>query len=216
LNEFEAVTLNNWPLRVRQPAGPGPHPTALLLHGLTGDENVMGIFATRLPQEYLVVSPRGLFPSTGGGFSWLEKNFGAWPHLEDFQGPISKLHSLLDHCQVEFGDDFSSVHILGFSQGTALAYGFALTSPMRVNTVSGLAGFLPTGVADLAAEEPLAGKKAFVTHGTKDDLVPVDRARHAVKILKMAGAEVVYCEADVGHKLDAGCFRALGHFHKSL
>ncbi len=216
MNTFEAHQLDNWPLRVRQAKGPGPYPTALLLHGLTGDENVMGIFASRLPAEYLVVSPRGLFKSPGGGFSWLENNFGAWPHIDDFQAPMKSLLALLDRCQTHFDENFSAVHVMGFSQGTALAYGFALTYPEKVITISGLAGFLPTGTEDLAEGTPLAGKKAFVTHGTQDEMVPVDRGRHAVKVLKKAGAEVVYCEADVGHKLDAGCFRALEHFHKNL
>ena len=216
MNDFEPLTLDNWHLRVRRPSGPEPGPVALLLHGLTGDENVMGIFASRLPKEYLIISPRGLFSSPSGGYSWLEKEFGAWPHIDNFHEPLNRIISLLDLCHANFVGDFSAVHVLGFSQGSALAYAFALTHPERVLTISGLAGFLPTGMTDLADEGPLSGKKALVTHGTLDDRVPVDRARQAVKTLKMAGAEVVYCEAEVGHKLNAGCFRALEHFHKSL
>lgn len=214
--EFEAHTLADWHLRVRAASGQSPHPVALLLHGLTGDENVMGIFASRLPKEYLVISPRGKFRSSGGGFSWLEKDYGAWPDIATFQGTQDQILTLLDLCQVKFDGDFSAIHVVGFSQGTALAYAFALTHPERVQTISGLAGFLPTGSGDLVDGTPLKGKRVFVSHGIQDDRVPVERARHAVKTLQRAGAEVVYCEADVGHKLDAGCFRSLGEFHKSL
>ena len=34
--------------RVARPAGPGPHPTVLMLHGRSGDENVMWVFALSL------------------------------------------------------------------------------------------------------------------------------------------------------------------------
>jgi phospholipase/carboxylesterase len=175
----------------------------------------MGIFASQLPAAYLVISPRGLYRLPGGGYSWIEKDFGAWPGMEHFQGTQKRILALLALCQEKFDGDFSAIHVIGFSQGTALAYAFALAHPERVLTISGLAGFLPTGSGDLADKGPLLGKKAFVTHGIQDDRVPVERARHAVKTLKRAGAEVVYCEADVGHKLDAGCFRALGHFHST-
>ncbi len=86
LNEFETHKLADWHLRVRAPIGQPPHPVALLLHGLTGDENVMGIFASQLPAAYLVISPRGLYRLPGGGYSWIEKDFGAWPGMEHFQG----------------------------------------------------------------------------------------------------------------------------------
>ena len=62
----------------------------------------------------------------------------------------------------------------------------------------------------------LSTVKAFVSHGTLDQTVPVAQARQAVQILEDAGANVVYCEAEVGHKLGAACFRALGNFYNGL
>jgi predicted esterase len=54
----------------------------------------------------------------------------------------------------------------------------------------------------------------FVAHGTRDELVPIERGRHTVQTLEQAGAQVTYCEDDVGHKLSAACFRALEAFFK--
>lgn len=57
-------------MKIQIPEGEGPHPVLLLLHGWTGDENVMWIFASRLPGNYLMISPRGLYKSPLGGYAW--------------------------------------------------------------------------------------------------------------------------------------------------
>ena len=72
-----------------------------------------------------------------------------------------------------------------------------------------LAGFVPSGLEDVIAQRPLAGKNIFVAHGTQDEMVPIDRARMSIELLEQAGAQVTYCEDEVGHKLSITCLRAL-------
>jgi len=60
----------------------------------------------------------------------------------------------------------------------------------------------------------LAGKNIFVAHGTLDQMVPIDRARASIGLLEQAGAQVTYCEDEVGHKLSANCLRALEAYLK--
>ncbi len=110
----------------------------------------------------------------------------------------------------------SHVSLVGFSQGTALSYTFALMYPERVTSVAGLSGFLPEGAIDLVSSRPLLGKRIFIAHGTRDELVSVERARLAVELLKQAGAQVTYCEDDVGHKLSMSCFHGLQAFFSSM
>ena len=106
-------------------------------------------------------------------------------------------------------------NFVGFSQGAALAYTFALLYPEGVSSLAGLSGFLPDGALTLAKGQPLKRKPIFLAHGTQDELVPVKRARQAVKLLEQAGAQVTYCEDDVGHKLSVSCFRGLESFFRS-
>jgi phospholipase/carboxylesterase len=80
--------------------------------------------------------------------------------------------------------------------------------------LAGLAGFLPEGSADWVGSRRLDGLPVFIAHGAQDELVPVVRARQAVETLQQAGAQVTYCEDDVGHKLSANCFRALQAFYE--
>jgi len=42
----------------------------------------------------------------------------------------------------------------------------------------------------------------------------VDRARASIGLLEKAGAQITYCEDEVGHKLSAGCLRALEDYLK--
>jgi predicted esterase len=75
-----------------------------------------------------------------------------------------------------------------------------------------LAGFVPVELKKLASQRPLEGKSFFVAHGTRDESITVDRARESIKILEQAGAQVTYCEDDVGHKVSLTCLRALKKF----
>jgi phospholipase/carboxylesterase len=209
----QTLQLDQWVARARQPEGSGPFPVYLLLHGLTGDEEVMWVFASRLPVNALLIAPRALHSSTISGYSWLPESGHKWPLIADFQPAVEAILELLNPNFFPSAD-FSNLNLVGFSQGAALAYTFALLQAEKVRAVAGLAGFLPEDAPDYIAGRPLRAKRIFIAHGTKDDTVPVERARWAVGILQQAGAQVIYCEDDVGHKLSASCFNGLEGFFK--
>jgi len=77
-----------------------------------------------------------------------------------------------------------------------------------------LAGFVPMGSDELILKKPLTGKNIFVAHGTQDQMIPIELARASMKLLEQAGAQVTYCEDEVGHKLSANCLRALETYLK--
>jgi phospholipase/carboxylesterase len=218
-NQTEILEIGDWVLRVKTPEGAGPFPVFLLLHGWTGDENSMWIFSSRLPENTLMIAPRGIFSASMGGYSWYADSrpkrppaqTNQWPHIDDFRYAIDGLFGILTARNFPKGD-FSKLHLVGFSQGAALSYALTLLSPERVMTLASLSGFMPEGAEILAKDHPLAGKSVFVTHGTQDDLVPVKMARYAVELLEAAGARVSYCEEDVGHKLSVTCFKAMENF----
>jgi predicted esterase len=63
-------------------------------------------------------------------------------------------------------------------------------------------------------QRPLTRKKIFVAHGTQDQMIPIDRARASMALLEQAGAQIIYCEEEVGHKLSVNCLRALETYLK--
>jgi phospholipase/carboxylesterase len=203
--------IDPWNLRIYTPPEPGPHPVLLLLHGWTGDENSMWVFANRMPAHFLMIAPRGIYTTPLGGRGWHPKVERMWPTVEDLQPAVNVLLQLLSNDHFP-GADFSRLHLMGFSQGAALSYTLALLHPDKVGRIAGLAGFMPEQADDYIQQRVLAGKKIFSAHGTRDELVPIERARQSVTQLERAGAQVSYCEEDVGHKLSVTCFRSLASF----
>lgn len=201
-----------WIYRISQPEGVGPFPVILLLHGWTGDENSMWVFRSRLPAKWLMLAPRGMYPAAQGGYAW-HPGLRSWPSLEHFDAAVDAIHQWLVPGNFPAAD-FSALHLVGFSQGAALAYAFTMSHPERVASLSALSGFMPEGTAIDASNRRLSGLPVFITHGTQDTLVPVARARQAVEAFDRAGARVTYCEHDVGHKLNANCHRGLEIFFR--
>jgi phospholipase/carboxylesterase len=222
----EIFEIKDWVIRVHLPEDKGPHPVLVLLHGWTGDENVMWVFASKLPPGYLMIAPRGLYLATAGGYSWHSKIERRWPLLEDFipavdgledlltsESPGSLWDSITSHSATpDTLPDLTKVSLLGFSQGAALAYSYSLIHPERVRCLGGLSGFLPENSERFIAPNLFQKTPVFIAHGTRDELVPVEKARLSVQSLERAGAIVQYCEEDVGHKLSASCFRAMEKF----
>ena len=215
MNEkLKILKTKEWIIRYRLPDGDGPHPVIWLLHGWTGGEDSMWIFASRLPEQYLLLAPRGLYPTPMGGYSWHNMHGGRiWPEVGDFQPTIEKLCLLMDEWPLTApAVDFSRFRIAGFSQGGALAYSFAMFHPERIIALAGLASFLPENADQYLHESHLREIPVYISHGVKDNIVPVARARQAVQQLQRAGAQVHYCESDAGHKLSAGCFSGMETF----
>jgi phospholipase/carboxylesterase len=212
--EISTFQIDQWLIRYRSPDGDGPHPVIWLLHGWTGDENSMWVFASRLPERYLLLAPRGLYSTPMGGYGWHSMTGEkVWPWVDDFRPAIDQLNVLMDHWPAAAPPaDFSRFRIAGFSQGGALAYSYALLHPRRVLALAGLASFLPDGAAIYLQDRRLQGIPVYISHGIKDQLVPVARARQAVQLLDQAGALVSYCESEVGHKLSADCFKGMEIF----
>jgi phospholipase/carboxylesterase len=214
LNNSPLVRFDTWTLRVRESSDPSCR-LLLLIHGLTGDENSMWVFGRNMPSRYWLVAPRAPYPVESGGYSWrppFEASEFGRPTLDQLRVGAERLIRLVDEYAASAGIDAATFDVMGFSQGAAMSNVLAFLHPQRVHKTAILAGFVPGGLEELAAERPLKGKPFFVAHGTKDEMVRIDRARESIAILERAGAQVTYCEDNVGHKVSATCLRALGQF----
>jgi phospholipase/carboxylesterase len=210
--DTEQVEFQGWTLRVR-PAQK-PKRLMLLIHGFTGDENSMWVFARGLSLDTWTIAPRAPHSAESGGYTWRplhRLDFGK-PNLEQLRPPAEELIRLVDAYQEEMGIDASVFDVMGFSQGAVMCNVLSFLYPHRIRKVGALAGFVPSGLEELIPKHPLKGKHFFVAHGTKDETVTVERARQSINLLEQAGARVTYCEDEVGHKVSARCMSALNDF----
>lgn len=214
LADLQDLTINGWTLKVRQPAGEGPYPVILLIHGWTGDEHSMWVFAPRLPKHALLIAPRAPYPSNHpeiAGYSWVQERADGFSTLEMFAPAVAAFETLLAELPAHFPQaDFARFGMAGFSQGSAFSVAYATQNAAHVQRLAMLAGFLPE--ASQAALPALSGLPVFIAHGTQDQTVPVARAHAAREQLAAAGAQVRYCESEVGHKLGANCVTELAEF----
>jgi phospholipase/carboxylesterase len=211
--DTQLIQFDGWTLRIRETK----HPNAkllLLIHGLTGDENSMWVFARDLPAHYWIVAPRAPYTAEPGGYSWRPSQFGNLDgsSIDWLRQSAEALIGLVDAYSASVAVDASIFDVMGFSQGAGMCNVLAFLYPHRIRKTGILAGFVPNGLEELVSQRPLDGKPFFVAHGTKDETVTVDRARASIALLEQAGAKVTYCEDDVAHKVSVNCLRALKEF----
>lgn len=208
--DTKLIEFNGWTLRVRPPQVENPR-MLMMIHGWTGDENSMWVFTRGLPPDFWIIAPRAPHPAETSGYSWRPLQPETWgrPSFEQLLPAAEGLIRLMDEYAASVKVDASQFDVMGFSQGAAMVNVLGMLYPQRIRKMGVLAGFVPSGADEYVANRSLAGKRIFVAHGTKDEMVPVERARESMDLLEQAGATIVYCEDEVGHKLSANCLRAL-------
>ena len=214
-NEIDLIEFNNWHLRIRKPANSSSGRVLLLLHGWSGDENSMWVFAKDIPQDYWVISPRAPYSTGAKGFSWRNvKQVSTWgaPTISDLQPALNGLVVLIEDWAVSNSVDLRSIDLIGFSQGAALVCTLLLSDRVNIEKAACLAGFMPDGGKEEVIPGMLKGKKIFVSHGIGDEVVPLSRGQEMVEILEYAGADVDLCAEEAGHRVGIQCFKGLKNF----
>lgn len=84
-----------------------------------------------------------------------------------------------------------------------MAYSLALGAPERFAALVVASSWLPREIAELAAGAgaPRDYLPTLVQHGSRDELIAIDRARESVEILRGLNAGVTYREYDMGHEI---------------
>jgi len=180
------------------------NPLLLLLHGYGSNEDDLFGFAAQLPDEYLIISARAPYSLDGGyGHAWYAINFDA--DMNKFTDSVQAAESrdliatFIDEVIAEYPVDANNVTLLGFSQGAILSYSIALSYPEKVNRVLALSGYLNLDIVKDISKEAVKSLSFFISHGSVDQVVPVEWARKAPEYLKGLGVDAEYHEYPVGH-----------------
>ncbi|GAP14756.1 predicted esterase [Longilinea arvoryzae] len=210
----DAYTLieNGWTVRVQAPIEMHSQRVIFLLHGWTGNETVMSIFGKQVAADYWLISPRGPVQAQPNGFGWLPAGSSVWASFRDYSEVTHELDVQVQHWLDILKITSEKFDLMGFSQGAAVSLCYLLQYPDRIGRVASLAGFLPEGAKELLVPDRLSGKAVLIAHGTVDKAVPFRRAQEAAAILSAAGAEVEFCQDEVGHKVGPTGYKKLRIF----
>jgi len=159
-----------WSAPVGQRAG---RPLLLALHGHNGDEQQLAVSSVLLPRELVVVTPRAPYREPGG-WSWFEL-------AESGKDAAAQVTTQLLHW-LDQQTGYSSVGVLGLSQGAAMAISLLRRDPTRFAYTVQLSGF----AIDTSPDPELARLKppAFSAHGDLDTVIPRDRADDTARWLR--------------------------------
>jgi phospholipase/carboxylesterase len=180
------------------------NPLLLLLHGYGSNEEDLFSFASELPDEYYVISARAPFDMTYGSYAWYAINFDAdenkFSDLNQARSSRDLIANFIDELIANYPIDANNITLIGFSQGAILSYAVALSYPEKVQRIVAMSGYFNTEIAKEGFESnDFSNLKLFASHGSVDQVVPVDWARKAKPVLDSLGIQNVYKEYPIGH-----------------
>lgn len=180
------------------------NPLLLLLHGYGSNEEDLFSFASELPEEYYVISARAPYDMMYGSYAWYAINFDAdenkFSDIEQAKTSRDLISNFIDELLANYAIDSNNVNLIGFSQGCILSYAVALSYPQKIKRVVAMSGYFNAEIAtENFKENDFSNLKIFASHGSVDQVVPVEWARKAEPALKQLGIDIVYKEYPIGH-----------------
>jgi phospholipase/carboxylesterase len=179
-------------------------PVIVMLHGYGSDENDLFSFASELPSEYAIISLKAPYKLDPYGNAWYNIYFdapqGKWSDDDQAIESRKLVNSVLDEIAEKYPVDKQRITLLGFSQGTILSYAVALSYPEKVKNVIGLSGYINAKILIEDYEhKDFSNLRVYASHGSVDQVIPVEWARKTVPFLKSLNIPCHYSEFPVGH-----------------
>jgi phospholipase/carboxylesterase len=179
-------------------------PLLIMLHGYGSDENDLFSFASELPEELFIISARAPYTMQPYGNAWYAINFdavqGKWSDNVQARESRDLIAQFIDEATSAYPVDKNNVTLLGFSQGTILSYAVALTYPEKVKNIIALSGYINKDILPQNIEiKDYSHLNFYCSHGSVDQVIPVDWARRTPSFLNSLHIKHQYSEFPVGH-----------------
>jgi phospholipase/carboxylesterase len=193
---------------VRTPQIPSEKPPVLVaLHGYGADDVDLLPIAEQLDPRFLIISLRAPIALDGGGYAWYHLSQTAQGLIPDdlsrHESEDVIANSLKAIIEKE-GGDTENIILMGFSQGSAIAYSLVTIYNLenygvRVRASIHMSGYLPRDIIEPLSKKQFDGFPFFISHGEYDDLVPPMALTEAEGILTNDGAKVMAKMYQCGH-----------------
>jgi phospholipase/carboxylesterase len=197
------------------PAGDGPFPLILAIHGWGANaHDLLGLAPVIHGGRAIVLCPQGqvAVPVGGGnyGYGWFPLNPGAPPDVAAFERGADALRAFVDGAVARYPVDPKKIVPIGFSQGGVMAYDLALRDPGRFAGLAALSSWLPGLLAeDLPKTPEQEGLPVLIVHGTADPMLGIEKARESRELLRPFGVALTYREFDMGHEIRPDALRVI-------
>ena len=208
LNMYESP----YHFRVNQPEIESTPGIYLMIHGWSGNENSMSIFESTIPNNSLLISPRGNLKISDNQYGWINPNNHEENEFELykknainlFQPTRNIIHQLTN-------SDNQKINLIGFSQGSTICIVLSVLFPDFFSKIALLSGYLPKNFPT-SINNGLNNIQFYISHGTKDTVVDYAKAIEIEGLLRDSGADVELCTSEVAHKVSSDCLKNLKYF----
>lgn len=180
---------------------PNPKARLLLLHGVGSNETNLASIAASLPEGIEVLLLRGPLQIGPQGFAWYQVNFtsnGPSFSYEQAESSRQLLQSFIEALPA------LPTVIAGFSQGGIMSSSIGVTEPELVKGFALLSGRMLREIEpQMASAERLRATSAFIAHGQRDGVLPIDWAKEADAWLDRIGVVHETHHYDMAHEIVA-------------
>lgn len=193
------------------------YPTIIAIHGRGTDENDLVPLVRSIPlPNVLLITPRAPFPFPYGGFHWYDLAQEGIPEPNTFRNSVETLQKFVEEVKRGYPIDAKRLLLLGFSQGTVMAYTTALLNPTSFLGVAALSGYIPHRSGLPLKLTNLNGFPVFISHGIEDPIIPARLGRESAELLRRAGATVTYKEFPMRHEVTEETMRDLNEWSRKI
>ncbi|MGO9603143.1 MAG: alpha/beta hydrolase [Candidatus Binataceae bacterium] len=200
-----------------EPAGAGPHPTIIAMHGWGANAlDLIGLAPYIAEGRFMIICPQGPLEVPIGptrGYGWFPIRMGSSPDREAIDSAVESAARFIDAAIERYPVERRKMVVLGFSQGGMMAYRLALTNPSKYAALVALSTWFPPELKEMVTDrDAIERLPTMVQHGRADDMIEIARARSSVESLRELHVPLTYREYDCGHEITADGLQDLSDF----
>ena len=200
-----------------EPAGEGPHPTIIALHGWGANAlDLLGLAPYIAGGKFMVIAPQGPLEVPIGpvsGYGWFPIRMGTPPREDQIDAAVDRAASFIDAAIARYPVDRRKLVMLGFSQGGVMAFRLAFRQPEKFSALVALSTWFPSELKNnLTNLDAIQRLPTLIQHGRADDAIPLSRARESLEHLRELQVPVTFKEYDCGHEITASSIEDLSEF----
>lgn len=178
-------------------------PLVITMHGRGADANDLADIASMIdgPRGYRFLFPNApraweAAPGMTFGYTWFD---GLPPDPKSIEASRKIVLQFLDAALKRYPTPVGKVVLGGFSQGALMALDAGLRTTQPLAGIVAMSGALfEPDLPDLSAKKDLP---ILIVHGTADEMINVNMARRARRVLEGQGLDLQYQEFPMGHHL---------------
>lgn len=188
-------------------------PLVVVMHGRGADANDLADLAQYIdgPSGYRFLFPNApnaweAAPGMTFGFAWFD---GLPPEPASLARSRARVSEFLDEAIRRFPTPARKIVLAGFSQGALMALDVGLRRDDLAGIVAMSGALDERDIPDLTARK---NQPVLIVHGTFDEMINVNMARRARRVLESHGLNPEYQEFPMGHHVSAESIATVAAF----